>query len=138
MKRVIKQIKREGTEVRVLHVVEPITAYISAGMIPHYVPHVDEIEQDRRKQAKDLVEKTGRQLRKAGFRASEAVEAGDPKATIIDYAKKWRADLIVLGSHGWRGLSRFLMGSVSEAVVRHAGCSVEVVRIPSVRRRNRR
>jgi nucleotide-binding universal stress UspA family protein len=85
-----------------------------------------------------LVEHAAWQLRKAGFRASEAVEAGDPKVRIIDHAKEWRADLIVVGSHGLRGLSRFLMGSVSEAVTRHAGCSVEVVRIPPGRKRTRR
>ena len=43
-------------------------------------------------------------------------------------AKKWGADLIVLGSHGYRGLQRFLLGSVSHAVVAHAPCSVEIVR----------
>jgi len=125
---VARQINTARTAVRILHVVEPITAYISAAMIPHYVPHVEKIEQDRRRQAKDLVERTSHLLRRAGFRTSEAVEAGDPKTVIIDHAKKWRADLIVLGSHGWRGLGRFLMGSVSEAVARHAACSVEVVR----------
>ena len=135
---VIAQLPRKGTEVRVLHVVEPISAYISAGMIPYYVPNVPEVEEDRKKQAKILVQHAAQQLRKAGFRTSEAVEAGDPKVRIIDDAKQWRADLIVVGSHGWRGLSRFLMGSVSEAVTRHAGCSVQVVRIPAVRKPARR
>jgi nucleotide-binding universal stress UspA family protein len=40
--------------------------------------------------------------------------------------------MIVLGSHGRRGLDRFLMGSVSEAVAVHAHCSVEVIRDPKV------
>jgi len=39
------------------------------------------------------------------------------------------ADLIVLGSHGRTGMTRLFMGSVSEAVARHAGCSVQIVRI---------
>lgn len=134
---VIAQIQKKGTEVRVLHVVEPISVYISAAMIPHYVPNVSEIEEDRKKQAQELVERTARQLRKAGFRTSETVGAGDPKVEIIDHAKQWRADLIVVGSHGWRGLRRFLMGSVSEAVTRHAGCSVQVVRIPLTRRQSK-
>jgi nucleotide-binding universal stress UspA family protein len=59
------------------------------------------------------------------------VEQGDTKSRIVDYAANWHADLIVLGSHGWKGLGRFLMGSVSEAVTRHARCSVEVVRCRS-------
>jgi len=56
------------------------------------------------------------------------LESGIPKVVIIDDAKKWGADLIVVGSHGRTGLDRFLLGSVSEAVARHAACSVEIVR----------
>lgn len=137
IKRVIAQVRPKGTQVRVLHVIEPIISYISAGMIPHYVPQVDQIEQDRKKEALDLVAHTARQLRTAGFRSSESVELGNPKVKILDEAKKWQADLIVVGSHGFTGFSRFLMGSVSEAVTRHAPCSVEVVRLPSNRRRAR-
>ena len=56
---------------------------------------------------------------------SAVVEEGDPKTRIIDHAAHWQADVIVLGSHGRKGLDRFLLGSVSEAVARHAPCSVE-------------
>lgn len=47
---------------------------------------------------------------------------------ILDEATHWGADLIVVGSHGRRGVDRFLLGSVSEAVALHAACSVEVIR----------
>jgi nucleotide-binding universal stress UspA family protein len=47
---------------------------------------------------------------------------------ILDEAKTWGADLIVMGSHGRHGLDRLVMGSVAEAVASHAHCSVEVVR----------
>jgi len=47
---------------------------------------------------------------------------------ILDEAESWGADLIVLGSHGYNAWKRFLLGSVSQAVVSHAKCSVEVVR----------
>jgi nucleotide-binding universal stress UspA family protein len=53
---------------------------------------------------------------------------GGPRSVIIDEADKWGADLIVVGSHGHRGFERFLLGSVSEGVARHAHCSVEVIR----------
>jgi nucleotide-binding universal stress UspA family protein len=55
---------------------------------------------------------------------------GSPRAVILDEAKCWDADLILVGSHGYRAWERFLMGSVSQAVVSHAKCSVEVVRAP--------
>ena len=51
---------------------------------------------------------------------------------ILDEAESWGADLIVLVSHGYGPLKRFLLGSVSQAVVSHAKCSVEVVRCVSV------
>jgi nucleotide-binding universal stress UspA family protein len=68
-------------------------------------------------------------LRKAGFRTSQAIVRGDARAALLDRAGEWKPDLIVVGSHGLKGLNRLLMGSVSEAVVRHAACSVQVVRV---------
>ena len=82
-------------------------------------------------EAKALVAKTADALRSAGIYVTTAVVQGDPKSVVIDDAEAWGADLIVLGSHGRKGLQRFLLGSVSEAVLRHAHCSVEVVRLPS-------
>jgi nucleotide-binding universal stress UspA family protein len=53
---------------------------------------------------------------------------GDAKAAILDEAEHWGADLIIAGTHGHRGFTRFLLGSVSQAVATRAPCSVEVVR----------
>lgn len=51
-----------------------------------------------------------------------------PKHGILDEAETFGADLIVVGSHGQSGLSRFLLGSVSHALALHANCSVQIVR----------
>jgi nucleotide-binding universal stress UspA family protein len=56
---------------------------------------------------------------------------------ILKHAKKWRADVIVLGTHGRRGLSRLLMGSDAEMVVREAPVPVLLVRSPQRARRHR-
>jgi nucleotide-binding universal stress UspA family protein len=56
------------------------------------------------------------------------VVVGEPAKTIIETAKKWGPDLVALGSHGYRGFKRFLLGSISYAVASHAPCSVEIVR----------
>jgi nucleotide-binding universal stress UspA family protein len=56
------------------------------------------------------------------------VLSGSPGATIVDEAERWKADLIVLGSHGFGPLRRCVLGSVSLAVVLHAHCSVQVAR----------
>jgi nucleotide-binding universal stress UspA family protein len=52
----------------------------------------------------------------------------DGRSVIVDEARKWSADLIVLGSHGHTGMKRLLLGSVASSVVSHAPCSVEIVR----------
>ena len=53
---------------------------------------------------------------------------GPPRTVILDEAESWAADLIVVGSHGYGAWGRFLLGSVSQSIVSHAKCSVEVVR----------
>lgn len=54
--------------------------------------------------------------------------SGDPWRVIVQLASDLASDLIVLGTHGRKGLQRMMMGSVAEAVSRHAGCSVLVER----------
>lgn len=56
---------------------------------------------------------------------------GYPREVILAEADRWQADLIVVGSHGYRGLTRLWLGSVSQAVASHAKCSVEIVRCPT-------
>ena len=67
-------------------------------------------------------------LASAGLKATGEVLSGNAKEVILEEARKWDADLIVVGSHGRRGFKRFLLGSVSEAVAMKAHCSVVVVR----------
>lgn len=67
-------------------------------------------------------------LAAAGLKASGEVLTGNAKEVILEEARKWGADLIVVGSHGRRGFKRFLLGSVSETIAMNAHCSVVVVR----------
>lgn len=53
---------------------------------------------------------------------------GDPWRVIVQMATELTVDLVVLGTHGRQGLERIMLGSVAEAVSRHCGCSVLVVR----------
>jgi nucleotide-binding universal stress UspA family protein len=120
------QFRPAETEVRVLNVVEPITIAEPPQMSPGYSPELD----DQLPQAHEIVDRVSITLSAAGFRVSTAVKKGDARSTILEDAADWHADLIVLGSHGRKGLQRFFLGSVSEAVARHAHCSVQIVRIP--------
>ena len=125
LRAVVTQFRTENTEVRVLHVLEPI-APAPPQMAAGYAPELEGLK----KPAHELVERIGKELRDAGFKVDTAVEVGDIRETIIDSAASWHADLIVVGSHGRRGIQRFLLGSVAEFVGRHAKCSVEIVRTP--------
>ena len=123
----IAQAPPKGSEVRVLHVIEPLPA-IYGGAEWGYVMDWQAVTREQRKQAEALMARAAQTLRAAGFQITTAIEEGAPKAVILDTAAKWPADLIMLGSHGRRALDRFLLGSVSEAVARHSTCSVQIVR----------
>ena len=67
----------------------------------------------------------------AGRHASEVtqlIREGDPGLMIADYADEAHADLIVMPSHGYHGVTRVLLGSVTERVLRHATCPILVLR----------
>ena len=128
---VIAQAQPRDTDIRVLHVVEVPSPMVARDTSGYDSTFDAEWWETSKEQAPILVEKTAELLRSKGLKVTAAVEEGDPKSKILDSARDWDADLIVLGSHGRKGLQHFLMGSVSEAVARHAKCSVEVVRTPS-------
>jgi len=121
---VVSQYRPENTEVLVLHVLEPVSLMAPPEMAQGYAPELEEQE----KPAHALVEGIAKELREAGFKAYTAVKIGDVGVSILDTAAEWDADLIVVGSHGRKGIESFLLGSVAESVARHAKCSVEVVR----------
>jgi nucleotide-binding universal stress UspA family protein len=85
-------------------------------------------KQEMRKEVGELARSHAAKLPRKKLKVETAVRDGHPRTVIVDEAKKWRADLIVMGSHGRTGLSRLLLGSVAQYVVSHAPCSVEVVR----------
>jgi nucleotide-binding universal stress UspA family protein len=122
---VVTQFRPENTEILVLHVLEPVGP-APPQMDPGYAPELE----GQKKPAHVLVERIAKELQSAGFKAETVVEVGDIREGIIDAASEWRADLIVVGSHGQRGILRFLLGSVAEFVARHAKCSVQIVRTP--------
>jgi len=105
----------------------------SIPLAPVYYPSADvtdKLQKEVRNQAEEALVRARRVLIEADLKPVEieTLPVGDPKEVIIDQAKHWNADLIVVGSHGYRGVDRLMLGSVSEAVAMHARCSVEVIR----------
>jgi nucleotide-binding universal stress UspA family protein len=123
----------EGAEVLVLQVVEPLVFSTPPQMAPGYAPEMEARLHDQLKQAKQSASHAAETLRRGGFKADWRVTEKETRTGILGTADEWRADLIVLGSHGEKGLRKFLLGSVAESVARHAGCSVLIVRSPSDR-----
>jgi nucleotide-binding universal stress UspA family protein len=114
------QIRPEGAEVLLVHVIEgPAFFEQDAGV------------QDRHRRAEKIMSHAVQELRSAGFQeVLTRVVEGEPKVGILDVAAIWRPDCIVLGSHGRKGLEKFLLGSVAQSVAQHASCSVFIVRMP--------
>jgi nucleotide-binding universal stress UspA family protein len=88
----------------------------------------ERLQKELRKRAAELTTRAGERLKKHKLKVETVVQEGDARSVIVDEARKWSADLIVMGSHGYTGLTRLLLGSVASFVVSHAPCSVEVVR----------
>jgi len=122
----VSQFRPENAEIVVLHVLEPVEPVAAPEMAQGYAPELDE----QKKPAFELLEQIAGELRSEGFHVRTSVEIGDARETIIETAIAWNADLIMVGSHGKRGIQSFLLGSVSESVARYAKCSVEIVRTP--------
>jgi len=116
---------------RVVSVVEPISASLRF-LKPSYndSSEATDLRAAAMGRAETAAGKAVETLRYAGLEAEEKVlvPVDTTPTLLLEEAVTWDAGLIVLGSHGNRGLSRFLIGSVSESVAMHAACSVEVVR----------
>ena len=82
--------------------------------------------------AETLVTSAAGTLRQSGYEVFSEIQRGEPKKAIHDFAAKWNAGLILIGARGLNSLERFLLGSVAQAVLRTAPCSVEVVRRPTL------
>lgn len=123
-----------GSQIRILSVEElPVFQYPAdaSPLSPVYPASLlQELQDLASKRAKEAVETARKILVAAGLKPLEveAAPVGNARVFILEVAKEWAADLIVVGSHGRRGLDRLIMGSVSESVAIYAHCSVEVVR----------
>ena len=124
-----------------LHVIDELVVSAGVdGMV--YIPpsYVDEFMRALRADGKKLLASAEAKVRKRGIPVESVLleTVGKPVADmIIKQAKKWDADLIVLGTHGRRGLSRVFLGSDAEMVVRETTLPVLLIRSPVSPRKRR-
>ncbi len=121
------------SQVRILSVVESPASLSSEPLTAvAYEAYFGEAEKAARENAQGAIERAAAKLRDSKesrqLQISTTILNGSPKRVIVEEAEKWGADLVVVGSHGYRSWERMLLGSVSQAVAMHAECSVEIVR----------
>lgn len=120
-----------GDEVKIISVVD-LAVPLTIDLYPGYLPTTLEIEKSAQENAGRILEETAQKLRgiigDPNVTISTETLVGSPESKIVEAAEEMRADLIIVGSHGYNRWERLLLGSVSDSVVHHAPCSVLIVR----------
>ena len=123
-----------GAKIRLLHIIDDTLAFNSPdGAGVNYV--LDALRGSARQALKDA----GDRVRRARLQAETGLVenfTGRVADAIVEQARRWRADVIVMGTHGRRGFDRLLIGSNAELVVRHS--HVPVLLVPAGRAKARR
>lgn len=110
-----------------LHVLSVVDAE-AVGLVASSSLDADEVRTSLRHAGEEATATVAEAAEAAGVEVVEAVEVGVPDEAIRDYAAAHDVDLVVMGTHGRRGVDRFLLGSVTERVVRSSDAPVLVVR----------
>ena len=132
----LSMAKAFTAQLHIIHVVSPLIAEyqdstslaFSEGLYP------DSLDIWRQEEFVTIQEKGWKLLRslqaqakERGIIAEATEQIGQPEQEITDLAKSWDADLIVIGSHGRKGIGELILGSVSNYVSHHVPCSVLLV-----------
>jgi len=112
--------------VSVLHVIDPVEAGYSSQ--PTAFGQAEEWFETAREEAETLLDGVRERAGAEGVAVDTTVEVGRPSRAIVEYADENDVEQIVMGSHGRSGVSRILLGSVAEAVVRRSPVPVTIVR----------
>jgi nucleotide-binding universal stress UspA family protein len=124
----IRFAKDQGATMRIVHVADTVTLSYDMEFVD-----IAEIRRSLRNAGEELLEKALGKAQAAGIEADiKLVEIQEPSQriadAIVEETRNWTADLLVIGTHGRRGLDHFLLGSVAEAVTRIAPVPVLLIR----------
>ena len=121
-----------GASLTLIHVLELSQYAHFMTVYPDFVAQpidIGELEASSRKDAEARLTKLIGPMEKRGVKVRTMVRVGFAATEILRAAEKEGADCIVISTHGYSGMTRFLLGSTTERVVRHAHCPVMVVRL---------
>ncbi len=117
-----------GASLHVLFIVQNFEDY-SGFFVPQMnVPNIEhELYLGAQEQMESFCKEHGSYFEKAGVNITSEVLVGDVAEKIVDYAGENDADMIVMGTHGYKGLERIMFGSVADKVVKSATCPVMTI-----------
>ena len=117
--------QKTNSELRVLTVGPDYPLY----ELPEHPAGFEDVLRQNRREAKEMLEQQAKRIEQSGGTVEEThLREGRAEEEIVEVAEEIGAGLIVMGSRGYGRLRRALLGSVSDAVVRHAHCPVTIVR----------
>lgn len=130
--------KNQGARLRILNVLDE--SVLVQSMDVYTMAQTADIVDSLRASGQKALDTAAALTRKRGVKAECALleSRGQPVSDVIlSEAKKWRADVIVMGTHGHRGMNRMLLGSDAERVLREAPVPVLLVRGEQARKRRK-
>lgn len=126
---VIRRPWPEGSEVRLVTAIEPLGIEPTVPGLVVLSPFGEKIEARMREEIyRQIRAALDRIAARADLATSYEIREGEAKHALLEAIRDWKPDLVIAGSHGKSPFERFLLGSVSHALVSHAPCSVEIVR----------
>jgi nucleotide-binding universal stress UspA family protein len=121
----VRLAEQVGAKVCLVHVFDPSRAFYSEIQV------MDERILSKLKQDGEHILQTACDRVPKHLKVERVLLDGEPSEGILDFAREWHADLIVLGNDSRGRLAHFLLGSTADAVIRRAPCPVMTVRVDS-------
>ncbi|MEX2704298.1 MAG: universal stress protein [Candidatus Freyrarchaeum guaymaensis] len=125
--------QKYSAQITLIHVIEPPTIIMPTGGAETSMPAAEiqlteTITQQMETKAKKLLTRHQKNLQNRGINAKTLILKGNIPETILTTAEKNNHDLIIVGSRGLGNIKRFLLGSTSDKISKHAHCPVLIVR----------
>lgn len=115
-----------GAGLTILHVIVPIVPLVPEQYLD--TATWTRIDAQARRWGYAQLARLAARARKSGLRVTTLLLEGDPAQHIVRASRSTKADLVVMGTHGRKGFSKFFLGSVAERVIATAPCPIVTVR----------
>lgn len=120
-----KMARSENAKIHVIYAIEMPHYYGSFINSAAMMPSVSELEDFGRQRMEEFLAQNAAKFEQ---QPETAILVGKPAIQIVDYARERNACMIVMATHGYRGIRHAVLGSTTEAVLREADCPVLVIR----------